>query len=136
MFVEGSCFCGAVGFTGEVDPEALTICHCSDCQRMSGSAFRANVACPADKFQLVRGEPKVFVKVADSGARRAMAFCAECGTQLYASDADGPSAYSLRTGTLKQRAEFTPGKQIWLRSATPWARDLLDTPSYEKEAPK
>jgi len=129
--VEGSCHCGDIAFTGVVNPAEVTICHCTDCQQMSGTAFRANVPCPADQFQLLRGRPKTYVKTAQSGARRTMAFCGVCGTQIYAHAADGASAYSLRTGTLSQRAELWPSRQIWVRSATPWARDALDAPQFE-----
>lgn len=133
MLVEGRCHCGEVGFTAEVEPHTVTICHCSDCQGMSGTAFRANVSCPADRFNLIQGEPRTYIKIADSGARRSMAFCGTCGTQLYARSADSPAAYSLRTGVLKQRAALLPAKQIWLRSAVPWARSLLDVPGFEAE---
>lgn len=136
MRVDGSCHCGKIAFAGEVDPNSLTVCHCTDCQQMSGTAFRANISCPADEFQLLRGEPKSYVKVADSGARRAIAFCGDCGVQLYAHAADGPSAYSLRSGTLKQRASFRPHMQIWLRSALPWTQDVLDACSFETGPPK
>lgn len=133
MLVEGSCHCGEIGFTAEVDPHTVTICHCSDCQTMSGTAFRANVSCQADRFTLAQGEPRTYIKVADSGARRSMAFCGTCGTQIYARDADRPGAYSLRTGVLKERASFLPAKQIWLRSAVPWAGGLLDVPGFETD---
>ncbi|HKT54636.1 MAG TPA: GFA family protein [Caulobacteraceae bacterium] len=135
MRVDGACHCGAIAFTGEINPDEVRVCHCLDCQQMSGTAFRTNVPCPADTFRLVRGEPKTYVKVAESGARRAMAFCSDCGTQLYACDAEAPSVYSLRTGTLTQRANLSPTKQIWLRSATPWARDLLNVPGFETQPP-
>lgn len=136
MQVDGSCHCGEIAFRAEVDPNSLTVCHCTDCQMMSGSAFRANISCPADEFRLIRGEPKTYVKLADSGARRATAFCGNCGTQLYAHAADGPSAYSLRSGTLTQRASFKPRIQIWHRSALPWARDVFDASSFETGPPK
>lgn len=132
MNVDGSCHCGDIVFSGEVDPSDVTVCHCTDCQQMSGTAFRANVSCPANKFRLISGQPKTYLKIAESGARRAMAFCGECGTQVYAHSADGPSSYSLRTGTLKQREDLTPACQIWRRSAIPWARDVLAALAFER----
>lgn len=136
MQVDGSCYCGEIAFTGEVDPDSLTVCHCSACQQMSGSAFRTNISCPADRFRLVRGEPKTYIKVADSGARRAMAFCGTCGVQVYACAADAPSSYSLRAGTLKQSASLRPARQIWLRSAPPWTRDVLKVESFQTQPPE
>jgi len=132
MRVDGSCHCGDIAFSGEVDPADVTVCHCLDCQQMSGTAFRANISCPADQFRLMRGQPKTYIKTAQSGARRIMAFCGLCGTQVYAYAADAPSAYSLRTGTLSQRRELAPARQIWVRSATPWAREAVKAPAFER----
>ncbi|HZZ66948.1 MAG TPA: GFA family protein [Phenylobacterium sp.] len=135
MHVDGQCHCGVLAFTAEVDPESVTVCHCTDCQAMSGSAFRANIACPADAFHFVRGEPAIYVKTAESGAKRRMAFCAACGGQIYSSAEHEPKSYALRTGTISQRAAFAPAKQIWMRSAVPWARDALDgVPAFATEA--
>lgn len=121
MHVQGQCHCGAIAFEAEVEPGTATICHCNDCQIHSGSAFRANISAPASSFRLVRGTPRTYVKTADSGARRLMAFCEHCGTPLYACAVESPMAYSLRTGVLRQRQELgTPGRQIWTRRRLAW----------------
>jgi hypothetical protein len=52
MKIDGHCHCGEITFTAEVDPEALNICHCTDCQTLSGSAFRVNVHAPEEHFVL------------------------------------------------------------------------------------
>ena len=104
MHVDGSCHCGKIAFEAEVDPATVAVCHCADCQNLTGSAFRANVPAPAATFRILRGEPKTYVKTADSGARRAHAFCPDCGTPIYATAAEGErTSYSLRIGTLDQR---------------------------------
>ena len=135
MRVDGSCHCGKIAFTAEVDPAAVAVCHCADCQKLTGSAFRANVPAPAATFRSVRGEPKVYVKTADSGARRAHAFCPDCGTPIFATAAEGErTSYSLRIGTLDQRhALAPPQRQIWMASALPWARNLLGAPARERQ---
>ena len=69
MNITGACHCGRITFTASVDPAAVSICHCTDCQTLSGAPWRASVACAAADFA-VAGEPKVTIKVADSGARR------------------------------------------------------------------
>ncbi|MFI4888915.1 MAG: GFA family protein [Steroidobacterales bacterium] len=126
MKVEGQCHCGQLSFEAEIDPNATRICHCTDCQTMTGSAYRVNVTAPAATFILKTGQPKICVKIADSGARRAHAFCPDCGTQIYSAAALDPPTYALRVGTLKQRAELRPNTQIWFRSALPWVMDLRD----------
>lgn len=134
MKVQGACHCGQISFEAEIDPEAVRICHCADCQQMSGSAYRVNVAAPAETFVLRSGAPKTYLRTADSGNERAHAFCANCGTQIYAAAPRDPPTYSIRVGTLKQRAELVPKRQIWYRSALTWAADLRSIPQVERQS--
>jgi hypothetical protein len=124
MKVEGRCHCGQITYEAVADPEKVTICHCTDCQMLSGSAYRASVQVPSETFSLRTGQPKVYVKTADSGTRRVQAFCANCGSPVYSSAISDPPTYSLRVGCLRQRAELHPRKQIWCDSALDWAEDL------------
>jgi hypothetical protein len=120
MRVEGACHCSAIAYQAEVDPETARICHCTDCQSMSGSLFRANIVAAGETFRLLRGNPKFYIKTADSGTKRAQAFCAECGTGLYACAPENPTTYTLRIGTIVQRAALRPSHQIWCQSELPW----------------
>ena len=119
MQIEGSCHCGRISFTAQVDPARVTVCHCSDCQVMSGSPFRAVVPAPVETFEL-RGEPKRYIKTAESGNRRVQAFCGECGTPLFATAPENATQVIIRTGCVKQRAALVPKAQIWQRSTLPW----------------
>lgn len=131
MKIDGHCHCGAISFEAEADPAAVTVCHCTDCQRLTGSAFRANVRVPAAGFVL-RGTPTSYIKTAESGNKRRHAFCGACGTPIYACAIENPDSYSLRLGTITQRAAFTPKRQIWRRSALPWIDALAAVPASEK----
>jgi hypothetical protein len=133
MKVEGSCHCGQVTFEAEIDPDALSICHCTDCQTLSGSAYRVTVHAPAAGFALRSGSPRIYVKTAESGNPRAQAFCPNCGTPLYATEPDAPRVYGIRVGTLKQRAQLRPMRQIWHRSALPWVMDIRNVPYRERQ---
>ncbi len=129
MKIDGQCHCGAIAYSADVDPEKAAICHCTDCQCFSGAPFRASVPARIDDFRLLSGSPKIYVKIADSGARRAQAFCGECGAPIYASDAHRPTVLNLRLGGITQRAEIAPRRQIWRSSAMPWALDVRELPS-------
>ena len=132
MKVEGQCHCGAIAFEAQVQPGSMTVCHCTDCQTHSGSAFRANISAPAASFRLLKGEPRTYIKTAASGARRVLAFCANCGSPLYACAEQNPTAYSLRIGTLKQRHEIgPPQRQIWTQRRLAWVELPQDVPSFE-----
>lgn len=135
MKVEGQCHCGAITYEAEVEPGTMGICHCADCQTLSGSAFRVTIPAPAVGFRLLRGEPSFYVKTGDSGARRRHAFCGQCGGPIYASAVDDPPAYSLRVGALKQRYELgRPARQIWPHRRLPWVCELADVPEIDRPA--
>ena len=75
------------------------------------------------------------MKTGENGARRAQVFCAECGSQIYATaaDGDGPKIFNLRTGTIDQRDRLAPRSQIWRRSAQPWLGEIGSLPAREMQ---
>jgi len=133
MKVTGHCYCTAIKYEAELDPRDVVICHCTDCQSLSGSAFRTVAFAPEHSFRLLQGKPTVFIKTADSGNKREQTFCPTCGSPLYSRAADQPIAteapeagqpvrmLGIRVGTLDQRGELTPRTQYYCRSAQPWA---------------
>lgn len=135
MKITGACHCGAIAYEAILDPDRVGICHCADCQALSASAFRTVGIVPAADFKLVRGKPKEYIKVGDSGNRRIQAFCANCGSGLYATDADSdPKAYNVRLGTAEQRSELAPAFECWRQSALPWLAES-DTPKKFEQNP-
>ena len=74
MQIDGRCLCGHITYEAEIDPERVAICHCTDCQTHSASAYGV-VAHIAGEFRLLSGEMKTYEKIADSGTRRALTFC-------------------------------------------------------------
>ena len=133
MNVDGSCHCGNIKFSADIDPGSIVICHCTDCQALSGSAFRAVVRVPREQVQWSGAKPKTYIKTAESGNKRAQAFCPECGTSLYAGAADNTGPLGLRLGTIRQKDQLKPSKQIWCRSAVAWLPGLSVLPQVEKQ---
>jgi hypothetical protein len=131
MKVDGRCHCGEITFEAEVDPNSLNTCHCTDCQTLSGSAFRANIPAPAEHFVL-RGTPKTYIKAAESGNKRLPAFCGNCGTPIYACAVDNPQSYGLRIGTIKHRAILARRRKSWRPSALPWVDGLATVPAIQR----
>jgi len=123
MKIDGRCHCGSITYEAEVDPDKVAICHCTDCQMLSGAAFRTVVPAAKEEFTL-RGQPKVYVKTAESGAKRAQAFCPDCGTPIYSSAVGDAPVFFIRVGTTRQRAQLPPKSQVWFRSALDWVTDL------------
>jgi hypothetical protein len=135
MKVDGQCLCGYIRYEADVDADAVAICHCTDCQILSGSAFRVSVPVEDGSFRFLSGTPKTYRKTASSGARRILAFCPECGTSIYSRPADGESGYfGLRVGALRQRNSLVPRAQYWIRSAQAWVGEIADLPKFNAES--
>ena len=135
MRITGACHCGAITIEGEADPEKVGICHCTDCQTGTGSAFRVSVLVPGDTFKMT-GEPTNYVKsTAESGRPRVQAFCGRCGSPIYSTTpGEGRQAsYMVRVGILRQRNAFMPKRQNWFRSALPWVTGLAAIHRNEKQ---
>ena len=133
MQIHGSCHCGSIQYEAAVDPERTTICHCADCQKLTGSAYRVSVPANEGSFRLVVGKPSIYVKVGDSGERRAQAFCPTCGSPLYTYAADHPKIYGLRVGCIAEHEALIPKSQKWCRSALRWTQDLSEMQRRETE---
>ena len=129
MHIDGGCHCGYIKYEAEIDPNAVRICHCTDCQTLTGSAYRVTVAAPSETFKLTGGKPKIYVKVAESGNKRWHGFCPECGTPVYATaPTETPDSYGIRVGTAHQRAQLAPKAMTWCRSAAPWSMNIEALP--------
>lgn len=137
MEVTGGCHCGAIRLAAEIDPRRVVACHCTDCQTMGGGAFRVLVPVPAASFLVLNGTPAHYEKIADSGRRRVQGFCGRCGTHLYATDpadADAASrAFTLRVGTLDQRAALAPSAELWCASRVAWLPAFAGTRCIERQ---
>ena len=135
MRASGACHCGAIRYEAEIDPGSVSICHCGDCQVLSGTAFRVSVSAVPGTLKWLSGAPRVYLKTAESGRPREQGFCERCGTPLYAT-APGPEPrlYNLRVGPLAQRQQLTPAREIWCRSQQPWLNQLGTLPRSEKSA--
>lgn len=134
MKIEGSCHCDKIRFSAQVDPDEVIICHCTDCQTLSGSAYRTVVPAVDGSFKLLRGEPRIYLKTAENGTRRAQAFCADCGTPIYsAPEGDEPGFFGLRVGAIRQRDRLQPRSQYWCRSAQGWVQDISALPRIETQ---
>lgn len=135
MHIHGACHCGKITFTAEVDASRVLVCHCTDCQALSGAPFRAVVLADMGSFHL-KGPTKHYIKMAQSGNRRAQVFCPECGTPIYAADPENPTTVMIRLGCVAQRAQLKPVFQVWQRSAMPWLSELTGVAgSLEQQLP-
>jgi hypothetical protein len=131
--IQGACHCGDIAYEAVIDPQQVSICHCTDCQALTGTAYRVAVPALIENFQLRRGTPKIYIKIGGSGAQRAQAFCGRCGSPLYAYAIDNPKTYGLRVGCIAQRRELVPTLQLWCDSALGWTANIEGVPKQPRE---
>ncbi|RDD70336.1 GFA family protein [Paracoccus versutus] len=134
MKVDGRCHCGHVTYQAEIDPGRVSICHCTDCQQLAGSAFRVTATVPREAFRLTGTAPRCSVKVADNGKRRRQFFCPECGSPICTTGEGAETEeIGIRVGTVNPRDQLTPTSQIWCGSALPWLGEILDLPGRPRD---
>ena len=134
MKIDGGCYCGNITFVAEIDAGKVRVCHCTDCQHLTGSAYRVNVTVPKEKITFSGGKAKTYTKTAESGTQRVHAFCPECGTPVYSTTVGEIKGYGLRVGTIRQRKDLKPSLQQWCRSALDWTADLHALPKFDKQS--
>jgi hypothetical protein len=134
MQINGSCHCGKITYRAEANPEKVYICHCTDCQAISGSPFRWFTAVPEEDYELLSGQPKTYIKIAENGDESHQVFCPDCASPLYSTTSgDGPKWYYVRLGTAEQRNQLKPTLQVWHRSAQQWVDEIDQFKSIETQ---
>lgn len=134
MKIDGRCHCGHITYEADLDPAKVMVCHCTDCQTLSGSAFRTVAFSEEGTFRLLTGELKIYVKTSESGNKRPQSFCPECGTPIYSTTlGNDPKVYIIRVGTIRQRDQLVPKGQLWFRSSQRWLAYLDDIAKLETQ---
>ena len=135
MKINGSCHCGHITYSAEIDPDAVYLCHCTECQSISGSPFRWAAPVPEENFTLVSGQPKIYIKkIFGDGIESRQLFCPDCASPLYSTNSKpGPKSFNLRLGTAEQRDQLKPKIQYWHRSVQGWVDDIDKMEAIETE---
>lgn len=118
----GGCPCEAVRFAVHAMPLLVFACHCTECQRWSGSAFGLSMPVRRNSFALTRGVPKPWHQTGASGFESTSWFCPDCGGRIFGQRSDRPDIVMVRAGTLDDTSWVRPIAHINLESAQAWER--------------
>jgi hypothetical protein len=133
MAFKGRCLCGAVTYESSADPAAFMLCHCRDCQYISGGEPAAVVVVPRTAFKLTKGAVKGYSLKGESGNSVVRQFCPECGTPLFSGLEGMAHLWAIKAGTMDDPSALKPTAFIWTKSAQPWAHLDKAYPSFEKQ---
>ena len=115
----GGCLCGGVRFELTERPTAAGYCHCTRCQKRTGTASSAQARIDARTFRLVRGEEHVKGwRHPDGGFEKC--FCSECGAHLFSRNPDDPTQMSIRLGAFDGDPGVRPSWRAFVDYAAPW----------------
>jgi hypothetical protein len=116
---EGGCLCGAVRYALKGEPQGTVICHCTHCQKQSGSAFSVNLLMQENDVEL-RGETAFFVDHGDSGLPSYRHFCPRCGSPILTKAENMPSVAIVKAGSLDSMEAVHPQVEIYTDHAVGW----------------
>jgi hypothetical protein len=116
--LQGGCLCGAVRFELTAPLLSASYCHCTHCQRRTGTGSSANGRVPQHGFALLQGEEELAAFTPAQG--RAKLFCRRCGSALFSGDPFSDEQVSVRLGTLDGDPGIRPAYRQFVASAAPW----------------
>ena len=125
----GGCLCGAVRYTITGEPAMALVCHCSHCQKQSGSAFSTIIGVPEGQVE-IEGAPASYEDRGESGKRVERQFCGTCGSPLFSLVEVAPGMVWVKAGTLDDPKGFAPRMHLWTRSKQDWV-GTGDVPAFE-----
>jgi hypothetical protein len=112
----GGCLCGKQRYTVSGEPEMVGLCHCSDCQKETASAFSIIVSFPKDSFRL-EGELRTHTTIGESGGKVNRSFCADCGSTIISVCDILPGRVLVKAGTFDDTSWITPSFNLYCDSA-------------------
>jgi hypothetical protein len=115
-----TCRCGQLRATATGEPVRVSVCHCLNCQKRSGSAFAVQVRFPANQV-VITGQSKSFEKVADSGNRATYHFCPDCGSDVhYENHGKFDGLVAIPLGAFDDPYFTTPAFSVWEERQHEW----------------
>ena len=129
----GGCQCGAIRYEVTGAPDKIVACHCSDCQRQSGSAFGMTMVVAEAAFRLTKGEVNTFELKSDAGRTKLGGFCPHCGSRIFNKTDWRPGMISVKPGTLDDSSWLTPQIHLWTSRKQSWIAIPEEVEAYETQ---
>ncbi len=128
----GGCACGAVRYEIDAAPIFVNNCHCTLCQRQTGSTSVVNMFVEGDRLHQRSGETTRHVVKTGSGGDHVIVRCAGCGTALWSFyPRMGELGAGVRAGTLDDPGAVTPDAAIFVADRMPWVTLPEGIPHFE-----
>lgn len=127
-----TCQCGQVRLQLNSEPLFVYACHCTSCQKRTGSAFSMGIMA-LDETVDIRGELSSWERTADTGQVNTRYSCSECGNIIYGVGTLAPRVLKLQAGLLDDTRDLEPEVHIWTRSAQAWVILPKGVPKFSRQ---
>jgi hypothetical protein len=127
---KGGCACGKVRYQLLAEPIRVHCCHCTDCQRHTGSAFVLNAIIETSEIKVTRGDLEA-VPVPRACGPHDIYRCSKCKTALWSDYGHRPQIRFVRVGTLDDPSVLSPDIHIYTRTKVPWLKLPKGTPAFK-----
>ena len=114
------CHCGQIELVCAGEPRKISLCHCLDCQRRTGSAFSIAVFYPREAVRIASGQPASFARPSASGHPVRFHFCGRCGSNLYWEPDRLPSLIGVAAGAFADPNFPPPEQSVWTQDKHGW----------------
>jgi hypothetical protein len=119
FLLTGGCLCGGVQYELHAPPDGASYCHCTRCQRRSGTAVSANAAIDGNALRITKGEELIKGWLHPDGGFE-KCFCRECGSHLFSRNPDDRSQIGLRLGSVDGDPGVRPTVRQFVNYAAVW----------------
>ncbi len=134
--LEGGCTCGKVRYRLKSDPMIVHCCHCTWCQRETGSAFVVNAIIETSEVELTGEAPVMVMTPSESGKGQPIARCPDCQVAVWSHYPNaGELAAFVRVGTLDDKTALAPDVHIFTASKVPWLELTDGKPVFDQFYP-
>ncbi len=127
---EASCACGKLRLACRGEPIRISICHCLDCQKRTGSVFGMQARYLKSNVRHIAGDCTRFTRAGDSGGTVSFHFCPHCGSTVYWELSSVPEAYAVAVGAFGDPAFPAPRVSVYEARRHGWV-DLTGLPGIE-----
>jgi hypothetical protein len=120
--ITGRCLCGSVTYSADAEPVVQAVCHCTDCQRQTGTAYSVIVGVPSDALQIDGADNLGSFTTVGTDTKQDVKrhFCRECGSPVMSTADALPGLTFIKAGTLNDTSWLEPQLHVWTDSAQPW----------------
>lgn len=127
--LKGGCACGAVRYELSAKPMRVHCCHCTNCQRQTGSAFVLNAVIETAAIRITRGSPEPVPVPREHGPHDVYR-CRKCRVAVWSDYGRRPNIRFVRVGTLDDPSALRPDIHIYTRAKAPWIKLPKGTPAF------